>query len=297
MKPAPFEYHCPTSVAEALSLLARYGYGAKLLAGGQSLIPAMNFRLAQPSVLIDLNKIPELAFIRLATGNPSNGRMVIGAMTRHSKVEHDPLVAQRVPLLAQVGPNIAHPQIRNRGTFGGSMAHADPAAHWPVASLALGARFHLRKQAKERWVSGEDFFTGLYSTALEPDEMLVEVEVEATRPGWGYSYQQIARQHGAFPLAGVAVTLSLDTAGRCQSVQMVYLGAGDRPMLARKAGQVLIGQEPGTESIRAAADAGTRFDADPGNDIHASASYRKHLVRVLSEKALTEAAGRARGNR
>jgi aerobic carbon-monoxide dehydrogenase medium subunit len=289
MKPAPFDYFSPTSVDEALALLARHGYGAKLLAGGQSLIPAMNFRLAQPSVLIDLNKIPNLSYIRA-----SNGSVVIGAMTRHSKIEHDPVVAERAPLLAQVGPNIAHPQIRNRGTFGGSMAHADPAAHWPVASLALGARFHLRKQGKERWVNGEDFFTGLYMTALEPAEMLLEIEVRAARPGWGCSYQQVARQHGAFPLAGVAVALSVDAAGRCQSVDMVYLGAGDRPMVAKKAAKVLIGQELTPESFRAAADAGARFDADPGNDIHASADYRKHLVRVLSEKALTEASSRAR---
>ena len=294
MKPAPFDYFSPTSVAEALALLAKYGYGAKLLAGGQSLIPAMNFRLAQPSVLIDLNKLSDLAFIRTSAGSASNGNLVIGAMTRHSKIEHDPLVAQRAPLLAQVGPNIAHPQIRNRGTFGGSMAHADPSAHWPVASLALGARFHLRKQGKERWVNGEDFFTGLYTTALDPDEMLVEVEIKGARPGWGYSYQQVARQHGAFPLAGVAVALSVDASGRCQSAEMVYLGAGDRPMVAKKAAKVLVGQDLTVESIRAAADAGARFDADPGNDIHASASYRKHLVGVLSEKALTEAAVRAR---
>jgi CO/xanthine dehydrogenase FAD-binding subunit len=297
MKPAPFEYFSPTSVDEALALLARYGYGAKLLAGGQSLIPAMNFRLAQPSILVDLNKISNLSYIRHSASSASDGNLLIGAMTRHSKIEHDPMVTLRAPLLAEVGPNIAHPQIRNRGTFGGSMAHADPAAHWPVASLALGARFHLRRQGKERWVNGEDFFTGLYSTALQPDEMLVEVEVKAARPGWGYSYRQVARQHGAFPLAGVAVALSVDAAGRCQSVDMVYLGAGDRPMLAKKAAKVLIGQDLTAESIRAAADAGTRFDADPGNDIHASADYRKHLVRVLSEKALAEAASRARSNR
>ncbi len=290
MKPAPFDYYSPTSLEEALAALAKHGYGAKLLAGGQSLIPAMNFRLAQPSVLIDLNKIPNLSFIRASDGN-----LVIGAMTRHSKIEHDRLVAERAPLLAKVAPNIAHPQIRNRGTFGGSMAHADPAAHWPVASLALAARFHLRKQGKERWVNGEDFFTGLYMTALQPDEILVEVEVRGARPGWGCSYEQVARQHGAFPLAGVAVALSVDATRRCQSVQMVYLGAGDRPMVAKKAAKVLIGQELTAESIRTAAGAGARFDADPGNDIHASAEYRKHLVRVLSEKALTEAASTAVG--
>ncbi len=292
MKPAPFEYFSPTSIPQALTLLTRYASGAKLLAGGQSLIPAMNFRLAQPAVLIDLNKIPDLAFIR-----QGNGKLLIGAMTRHSRIEHDLLVAKHAPLLAQVGPNIAHPQIRNRGTFGGSMAHADPAAHWPVAALTLNARFHVQKQGKDRWITGEEFFTGLYSSALQADELLLEVEVDAARPGWGYSYQQIARQHGAFPLAGVAVSLGLEPSGRCQAVQIVYLGAGDRPIVAKKAARVVAGQQLTLDAIKAAADAGARFDADPGNDIHASARYRKHLVRVLTQKALREAAEAAGSKR
>lgn len=289
MKPAPFDFHAPNTVEEATGLLAQYGYDAKVLAGGQSLIPAMNFRLAQPAVLIDLNRIEQLAYIRPGP----DGGVSIGAMTRHSAIEHAPLVAQRLPLLGEVAPNIAHVQIRNRGTFGGSMAHADPAGHWPVAAAALGARIRIQGRAGERWVEVDDFFLGLYTTALQPDEILVEVALPPGPPRTGSSYKQVARQHGAFPLAGAAAVVTMGEDDRCERARLVILGAGDRPMVALEAARALSGQEPTPAALAAAADAVARFDIDPGSDIHASAAYRRHLVRVLAQKALTDAFQRA----
>ena len=170
MKPAPFKYYAPTTVEEALALMAEHGWDAKPLAGGQSLIPLLNFRLAQPSVIVDLNNISELFYIR-----PDDGGLLIGAMTRQAQVEHDPLVAERAPLVHEVMPQIAYPQIRTRGTFGGSLAHADPSAELVAVSIALDGRFKLRSQAGERWVPADEFFVGLFTTVLEPDELLVEI--------------------------------------------------------------------------------------------------------------------------
>ncbi len=289
MKPAPFDYHAPASTSEALALLAQHGFDAKVLAGGQSLIPTMNFRLAQPAVLVDLNCIPDLAFIR----PEADGGLAIGAMTRHSAIEFDPLVAARAPLLRQIAPNISHQQIRNRGTFGGSMAHADPAAHWPTAAVALAGRMHIAGQGGERWVAADDFFAGLYTTALQPDELLTEIRVPPMPPNSGFSYRQVARQHGAFPLAGAAAVVTLDERGRCQAVRLVFLGAGDRPMLASAAARLLLGQAPTAALIGAAAETAAKSDVDPTGDIHATANYRRHLIRWLGEQVLTEALEKA----
>jgi carbon-monoxide dehydrogenase medium subunit len=290
MKPAPFDYHAPASTGEALALLAQHGFDAKVLAGGQSLIPTMNFRLAQPAVLVDLNCIPDLAYIR----PEADGGLAIGAMTRHSAVEFDPLVAARAPLLRQIAPHISHQQIRNRGTFGGSMAHADPAAHWPTAAVALAAQMRIAGQGGERWVAADDFFAGLYTTSLQPDELLTEIRLPPLPAGSGFSYRQVARQHGAFPLAGAAAVATLDDRGRCQAVRLVFLGAGDRPMLASAAAKLLLGQAPTPALIRAAAEAAAKADIDPTSDIHATADYRRHLVRWLGEQVLGEAVDRAK---
>ena len=184
MKPAPFEYQAPASLEAALDALARHGGDAKLLAGGQSLIPVMNFRLAEPALLIDINKLAELDFIR----RDEEGHLRIGAMVRQRRLERDPLVAEMAPLLHEAVPFIAHPQIRNRGTFGGSLAHADPAAELPALAVALGARFRLQRAGGDRWVAAEDFFAGLFATALEPDEMLVEAAIPPSpaRTGWAF---------------------------------------------------------------------------------------------------------------
>jgi CO/xanthine dehydrogenase FAD-binding subunit len=293
MKPAPFKYYAPTSVDEALAHLAEYGYDAKVLAGGQSLIPMMNFRLAQPAVLVDLNNVSELFYIR-SDGN-GNGGLRLGAMTRQGQVEQDALVAERSPLIHEVMPQIAYPQIRSRGTFGGSLAHADPSAELVAASIALNGRFRLRSQAGERWVPADEFFVGLFTTVLEPDELLVEIVLPPMPPRSGWAFRQITRRHHDFCIAGVAVLVTMDSKGQCGQARLVFLSAGDGPVDARQAADLLVGQVPTPESIRAAAEMASSADIDPGSDIHASADYRRHLSKVLAQRMLTQAFDRARG--
>ena len=293
MKPAPFKYLAPTTLAEALAHLAKHGYEAKPLAGGQSLVPMMNFRLAQPSMLVDLNNIAELSYIRPA----KDGGVLVGAMTRQRQVEHDPLIAERVPMVHEAMPKIAYPQIRTRGTFGGSMAHADPSAELPAVSVALNARFHVRSQSGERWVPAGEFFQGFFTTVLQPNELLVEVALPALPPRTGWSFMEVARRHHDFALVGVAATVALDGKDQCQQARMVFFSVGDGPVEGRQAAEALRGQALTPEAIREAAEVAARDDVDPSNDINASAEYRRHLVRVLSRRALTEAAERARGTR
>ena len=290
MKPAPFKYYAPTTVEEALVHLAEYGYDAKPLAGGQSLIPLLNFRLAQPSVIVDLNNVSELFYIR-----PDNGDLLIGAMTRQAQVEHDPLVAERAPLVHEVMPQIAYPQIRSRGTFGGSLAHADPSAELVAVNIALNGRFRLRRQAGERWVPADEFFVGLFTTALEPDELLVEVALPPMPPRSGWSFLQITRRHHDFCIAGVAVLVTLDNKNRCEQARLVFLSAGDGPVTARQAAEMLVGQAPTPELIQAVAEKAAEDEIDPGSDIHASADYRRHLAKVLACRTLTQAFERAGG--
>jgi CO/xanthine dehydrogenase FAD-binding subunit len=291
MKPAPFKYHAPTTLEEALDHLAEYGYDAKILAGGQSLVPMLNFRLAQPSVLVDLNKVSELFYIQ----PDRDGGLRLGAMTRQAQVEHDPMIAERAPLVREVMPQIAYPQIRARGTFGGSLAHADPSAELVAVNIALDGRFRLRSQARERWVQASEFYVGLFTTILEPDEILVEIALPPMPPRSGWSFLQITRRHHDFCIAGVAVRVALDRRGQCEQARMVFLSAGDGPVDARRAAQALVGQEPTAEAIRAAAEMAARDEIDPGSDIHASAEYRRHLAAVLARRTLTLAFDRARG--
>jgi carbon-monoxide dehydrogenase medium subunit len=291
MKPAPFKYLAPTSVEEALSHLAEYGYDAKVLAGGQSLIPTMNFRLAQPAVLVDLNRVSDLFYI-----NPDkNGGLLIGAMTRESQVEHDPVVAERAPLLTETMPHIAHEQIRHRGTFGGCLAHADPAAELPAVAVALKANMKVRGQAGERWVPADEFFLSLFTTVLMPDELLVEVAIPAMPARTGWSFQEVARRHGDYALVGVAATVTLDRSDQCEEARLVYVSVGDRPENAPQATASLKGQALTPEAIEAAAELAATADTNPVKDIHASAEFRRHLVKVLTRKALTQAAARAKG--
>jgi CO/xanthine dehydrogenase FAD-binding subunit len=292
MKPAPFKYYAPTTVSEALSHLAQHGYDAKVLAGGQSLVPTMNFRLNQPSVLVDLNNVSELFYIRPG----DDGGVRLGAMSRHCQVEHSDLVAQRAPLVSEAMPHVAHPQIRNRGTFGGSLSHADPAAELAAVSVALGARFRLRNQARERWVAAQDFFVGPFTTVLEPDELLVEIELPAMPPHSGWSFKEVTRRHNDFAIVGVGTTVTLDDAGRCQQARLVFLSVGGGPVPATQAAGVLQGQVPSPELIQAAAETAASKDVDPSNDIHATADYRRQLARVLAGRTLTQALERARGD-
>ncbi len=292
MKPAPFEYYAPTTVEEALSHLAEHGYDAKVLAGGQSLIPMMNFRLVQPSVLVDLNNIPELAYI-----NPDeNGGLRLGTMTRHHQVETDSLVEKRAPLIHATMPKIAYPQIRNRGTFGGSISHADPSAELVSVSVALEGSFRLRSQRGERWVPANEFFLGLFTTVLEPDELLVEAALPPMPARSGWSLMEVARRPHDFALIGVAAVVTLDAKGLCDQARMVFLSAGDVPMVAHKAAELLKGQAPTPEVINETAEVAASEDIDPSSDIHATAEFRRHLANVLCRRALEQAFQRAAGN-
>jgi carbon-monoxide dehydrogenase medium subunit len=290
MKPAPFEYYAPKSIEQSLAHLSEHGYDAKVLAGGQSLIPMMNFRLAEPSVLIDLNNIPELAFIL----PNENGGLRIGTMTRHSQAEKEQLVAKRAPLLFEAMPQIATTQIRSRGTIGGSIAHADPSAELVAVSVALGARFKIKSLTGERWIPAKDFFLGMFATSLEPDEILAEIELPSLPPRTGWALEEIARRPHDFAMVGVAVLVTLSDDNLCQKVRLVYLSVGDGPVEAKQAEQVLRGESPNPDILREASETAASVDIDPGSDIHASANFRRHLAKILTQRALAKAFERAR---
>lgn len=288
MKPAAFEYLAPVTLEEALAIKAEHGDEVKPLAGGQSLIPAMNFRIAQPAILVDLNKIDELSFLRR-----ENGELRIGAMARQSQVEKNDLVATHSPLLAETMPHIAHPQIRNRGTFGGSLAHADPAAELPVTALALNVRMKVQNSKGERWIPIEDFFLGFFTTAMEPDEILTEVAVPDLPPRTGWSFLEIARRSGDYAMAGVAATITLDKSGKCKKARLVCLNVGDGPIDGVGAAALMAGENVTPQVIEAAAEKVTQEEIMPFGNVHASIEYQQHLSRVLVQRALTQAHERA----
>lgn len=290
MKPVPFDYYAPTSVEEALENLTELGYNGKVLAGGQSLIPAMNFRMARPAALVDLNRVKELFYIKPTT----EGGLAIGTMTRDSVVEHDPMVAERFPIVAEVMGYIAHPQIRNRGTFGGAIAHADPAAQLPALAVALKAKFLVRRKGSERWVSNDDFFVGPFMTALEPEDMLVEVVLPPMAPRTGAAYKQVSRQHGGYAQAAAISVVSLDESNRCKDVRVVLFSVGETPILSKAAAQILVGNQPTPQAIAEVAAMVAKDEVDPGSDLHGTSAYRRNLVNVLVGRSLTEAFSRAR---
>ena len=290
MKPAPFVYLAPRSLDETMAMLAEHGADAKLLAGGQSLVPAMNFRLAQPAVLVDLNGVPDLAGVEAT----ADGGVSIGAMTRQRAVEQSTLVAARAALLAEAMPSIAHLQIRTRGTIGGSLAHADPAAELPAVVCALGATLHVRSARGPRSIPAADFFTGLFATALQPGELLVGVTFPRALPRQGTAFLEVSRRHGDFALTGVAACVALDDAGACSAVSVALLSVGDGPLLAARVSTALVGERPTSAALAAAAE-GLDRDLDPPSDLHASAAYRRQLARVLTRRALTIALARADG--
>lgn len=291
MKPAPFEYFAPTTVDEALAYLAEYGYDAKVLAGGQSLIPMMNFRLAQPSVIVDINKIDELCYVRAN----EDGGLRIGAMARHNQVESSSLVAARGALIYEAMPHIATVQVRSRGTFGGSIAHADPAAELAAVSVALEGRFLMRNQRGERWISANEFFVGICTSVLEPVELLIEAKFSPLPERTGCALMEVARRSHDFALVGVAAVVTLDKDDRCQRARLVFFSVGDGPVEARQAAEMLKGKVLTSETMRAASETAANIDIDPGSDIHASAAYRRYLAGNLSRHALEKAYDRARG--
>lgn len=290
MKPAQFEYDDPQTEDEALDLLARHGDDCKVIAGGQSLVPLMNFRLARPARLIDINRIDSLSYIRF-----EEGRLVIGAMARHTHLEHAEEVAQGWPLLTEAVGWVGHAQIRNRGTIGGSVAHADPAAELPAAFAALDAKFQLRSKRGSRTVSWDDFFVSEFTTALAPDELVTAVEVPTLDPGTGTAFVEYARRHGDFALGGAAAIVKLGRDGRCERATIALLSAGPAPVRAKAAEQQLRGAKLDDSSIRVASAEAVR-GLRPTSDLHGSTEYRIGLLRTMTERALTKAAHRATGS-
>jgi aerobic carbon-monoxide dehydrogenase medium subunit len=285
MKPPPFDYVAPTSIDEAVAALAQGGIEAKVLAGGQSLVPLLNFRLARPALLVDLNRIAELAYV-----TERDGGIAIGAMTRQARVERDPALAHSQPLLREAIRWVGHAAIRSRGTIGGSLAHADPAAELPAVAVCLDAQFSVIGPRGRRSIPAANFFLGYLSTALEPDEILVEAWLPALAPCTGQAWLEFARRHGDFALAGVAVSLCL-RGERVETARIVLTGVGGIPVRAREAETLLIGSSV-LERASAAADA-VRSTIDPDADIHASKEYRAHLAGVLTERAVRLAYERA----
>ncbi len=289
MKPAPFDYIAPRSLAETLQTMHAHGYDAKLLAGGQSLIPVMNFRLAQPTMIVDLNGVAELGRLQ----RDEAGGLRIGAMVRQRELERSQLVADLAPLLHEAMPYVAHPQIRNRGTLGGSLAHADPAAELPVVAIALDAYLRLQRQGGERWVRADEFYTGLFSTVLEPEEILAEVTIPPLPANTGYAFMELARRHGDYAQAGAAALVTLDEHGVCRNARLVFLAVGEVPMVAHRAVQMMIGQVPSAELLAEVARMAAENEIDPVTDIHATADYKRHLAQVLARRALQQAMDRA----
>ena len=289
MKPPRFDYVLPRGVEEALSVLAQHGEQAKVLAGGQSLVPLLNFRLVRPAYLVDLNDVAGLDGIRVA-----DGWLCIGAMTRQRAVETSALVRERCPLLAEAMPQIGHTQIRNRGTIGGSLAHGDPAAELPAVVAALGGELVLQSARGRRVLTPEQFFVGYLTTAAAPDELLVEVRLPVTPPRTGSAFLEVSRRHGDFALVGVAVTLTIDEAGVCTAGAIALTGVGPTPVVAREAARALVGARLAPAAFE---EAGSRVAAgvEPDGDLHASSEYRKHLASVLTRRALARAAERAGG--
>jgi CO/xanthine dehydrogenase FAD-binding subunit len=286
VKPPPLQYHDPETVDEALELLSRHGEDAKVLAGGQSLVPLLNFRLARPEHLIDLGRIPSLAYIRR-----DDGMLRIGTMTRQAALEASPLISGQWPLLTQALRFVAHPQIRGRGTVGGSVAHADPAAELPVAFATLDATFHIRSRRGARKLGWREFFITHLTTALQPDELLVEIEVPPLPQASGSAFTEYARTHGDFALGGAAALVTLAD-GICTHARLGLLAAADTPVRAYAAERSLEGA-PVTEEAAAQAARVAVAELDPTGDIHASSEYRRHLIEGMARRATRQARDRA----
>ncbi|HKW39428.1 MAG TPA: xanthine dehydrogenase family protein subunit M [Burkholderiales bacterium] len=288
MKSAPFEYARAASVAEACSLLARHGDGARLIAGGQSLVPMMAMRLVRPAWLVDINEIPALKFV-----NIEKDTVRTGACTRQVTIERDDALAARLPLLRQALAWVGHAQTRNRGTVGGSLAHADPSAELPLAARVLGAKMVLRSAQGSRAIDAEKFFSGPMATSMRPDECLEEIHW----PAWGEkragsAFTEIAIRHGDFAMVAAAAQVALDEQGRCTRAALGLGGASGTPLAFPKTAARLVGTTLDDEAIAAAANDAAK-ETDPGSDLHATKEYRRHLARVLAARALREARDRA----
>jgi len=286
MKLPPFEYEAPTTVEEAIDLLAEHLDEASVLAGGQSLIPLLALRLARPEVLIDINGIAELSGV-----SATDGEVAIGAMTREYVAEESKVIADTVPLLAAALPLIGHEAIRSRGTIGGSLAHADAAAELPAVARALDAEFVVSGPSGMRVIPAAQWFEGYLTTARRPDELLVEIRFPTAGPGTGVSFQEVARRHGDFAIVGLAVSLVL-SGGVISDARLAFAGVSDVPVRAAAAEDLLAGERPSAELFDEAARLATS-DIDPPADLHGSSDYRKTVAATIVRRGLRAAAGNA----
>ncbi len=290
MKPARFEYHSPTTLEEVLDLLAEHGDEAKLLAGGQSLVPMLSMRLARPSQIVDLNGVTDLAGITGGDGD----LLTIGATTRERMAERSALVASQAPILALALPWVGHEAIRNRGTIGGSVAHADASAELPAVMAITEATMVARSRSGQRSIPAASFFLGHYSTALGDDECLVEIQIPAAPPGAGWAFEEVARRHGDFALVGVAAMVALHDDASIREARLCLLGVADGPLRVPSAEAGLTGSAAGDETFARAAREAT-VGLHPASDVHGSGAFRRRLVGVTVRKALATAARRAAG--
>jgi CO/xanthine dehydrogenase FAD-binding subunit len=287
MKPAPFTYAVPSTLEEVLTLLGEHRDAAKLLAGGQSLMPMMNLRLARPQYIVDLNRLPGLDYI-----TERAGALAVGALTRQRSLERAASVRQDYPLLSEATTLIGHMAIRNRGTVGGSIAHADPAAEVPAVLLAHEGSVQVQGPRGTREIAATDFFRAYLTTALEADELLTEIRFPRSPAGTGWCFMEESRRHGDFAMVGVAVLLTLDTARQCTHVAVVLCGVGGVPHQVAAAPALLLGHPVDEARLRDVAQAAAS-EIDPEGDLHASAEFRRHLSMVLTQRALRKAAERA----
>jgi len=290
LKSPPFEYVRARSVDEACELLSSHGEGAKLIAGGQSLVPMMAFRLLRPSWLIDIN---EIAALRFVDARPDTVR--IGAATRQCVLAKDDALARRLPLMRQALAWVGHVQTRNRGTIGGSLVHADPSAELPLAAQVLGAEMTLRKKAARRAVAADRFFAGPMMTAIEPNECLEEIHWPVWREARvGSAFFEVSRRHGDFAIVGAAAQVAVDDSGRCTRAAFGIGGAGPAPLAFPKLAARLVGTSLDADAVQSVVhDAAAELE--PGTDTHATAAYRRHLARVLAARVLRSAYETARG--
>ena len=289
MKPPRFDYLAPRTLDEALAHLHHHGDQAKILAGGQSLIPMLNFRLAHPGVVVDVNRLTDLAYVR-----QHDGGVAVGALTRQHAVERSDLVRARVPVVAEACRFIGHAPIRHRGTFGGNLAHADPASELPAVMVALEAEMAVASRAGNRAVPAGEFFIGPLTTALRPGEMLTEIRIPAAPPRSGGAFVEMARRAGDFALVGVAALVTLDEAGQCARARIALCGVGPTPVRARAAEDALAGQAPTTAVLDEAADRAAAATSPP-SDVHGSAEFRRKLARHFARQALAAAIQRSGG--
>ena len=289
MKPPPFEYLVPETLEETLEALDGADDDVKLLAGGQSFLPLLSLRLARPSLLVDINQISELSWLRVG-----ENQVEIGAMTRESALEHSQELRAAAPLVAEAMPLIGHVAIRTRGTLGGSMAHADPAAELPAVAIALDATFSMRSKARgERTLGAQDFFQGYFTTALESDEVLTSIRFPRIKPGAGHAIAEVARRHGDFAMAGTAASVTIHD-DIITEASLALFSMAEFPLRAETAETALVGSAPSSKLFAEVADLATR-DLDPPEDLHASANYRRTIGATCVRRSLELAVKRAKG--